>query len=216
MKWPLATRVSTRVRHANRMPRSQAFVTCAGTRSLSKTPPIDPNVPQQSPGGIAPGDDRAAGSRGPRVSELSKCTAGDDVRGDHPPPLPSGRYAAMPYNGKPMNPDALGKEQRPVELRQQEGVAPNVGHQVKAANVPVFTCLVYVSPDAGAGVRARVANLSGLECTAASEREALGKIVSVFKQRVSDLMHSEISIPWIEPPTPAEPGEQIRFIPVHL
>jgi hypothetical protein len=29
-------------------------------------------------------------------------------------------------------------------------------------------------------------------------------------------MHSETQIPWIEPPTPAEPGEQKRFIPVHL
>jgi hypothetical protein len=28
-----------------------------------------------------------------------------------------------------MNYGALGKEQRPVELRHQEGVAPNVGHQ---------------------------------------------------------------------------------------
>jgi hypothetical protein len=29
-------------------------------------------------------------------------------------------------------------------------------------------------------------------------------------------MHNGIQIPWIEPPTPAEPGEQQRYIPVHL
>jgi hypothetical protein len=115
-----------------------------------------------------------------------------------------------------MNTDAIGKEQRPVTLRQHERVAANVGHQAQPANVPVFTCLVYLSPDAGGGVRARVANLSGLGCTAASEREALAKIVSAFKQRVGELTHSEISIPWIDPPAPAGPGEQIRFVPVHL
>jgi len=91
----------------------------------------------------------------------------------------------------------------------------NTSDHSQPAEIPVFNCIVYVSPDAG-GVRARVANLSGLECTAASEREALGKIVAAFKQRVAGLMLSKMPIPWIEPPTQAEPGERIRFIPVHL
>ena len=86
----------------------------------------------------------------------------------------------------------------------------------KPADVPVFDCIVYVSPDADGGVRARVANLPGLECTAASEREALRKLVAAFKQRVSELTQSETPIPWIEPPAPAESEETQRFIPVHL
>jgi hypothetical protein len=84
------------------------------------------------------------------------------------------------------------------------------------ADVPVFSCLVFVSPIDGGGVRARVANLAGLESTAPSEREALAKIVRAFKQRVGELMHSKTPIPWVEPPSPAVPGEQQRFIPVHL
>ena len=115
-----------------------------------------------------------------------------------------------------MNADPSDKKGLPGETRQHEGANLNVGVHSQRADVPVFNCIVYVSPDAGGGVRARVANLPGIECTAASEREALGKIVPAFKQRIGELMHSETQIPWIEPPTPAEPGEQKRFIPVHL
>jgi len=115
-----------------------------------------------------------------------------------------------------MDPDASDRRELPAKLRLHEGVVPNVSHHAKPTDVPVFSCIVYVSPDAGGGVRARVANLADLGCIAASEREALGKIVAAFKQRVGDLMHSETPIPWIEPPMPAEPGELIRFIPVHL
>ncbi len=86
----------------------------------------------------------------------------------------------------------------------------------KRADVPVFSCIVYVSPAVDGGVHARVANLSGLECTAANERAALGKIIPAFKQRVSELLQSGHPIPWVEPPSPAEPGEQPRFVPVHL
>jgi hypothetical protein len=84
------------------------------------------------------------------------------------------------------------------------------------ANVPVFSCIVYVSPNAGGGVRARVANLPDLESTAASEREALAKIVRAFKERVGELLLNGSPIPWIEPPVPVAHGEQQRFIPVHL
>jgi hypothetical protein len=114
-----------------------------------------------------------------------------------------------------MNPDLPGKENLPEPARRHDADLNVSGHS-KPADVPVFNCIVYVSPDAGGGVRARVANLPGLECTAASEREALGKIVPAFKRRVGEQMRSETQIPWIDPPTPAEAGEQIRFIPVHL
>lgn len=115
-----------------------------------------------------------------------------------------------------MNADPSDKQSLPGKTRQHEDVDLNVSDHSKPADVPVFNCIVYVSPDSGGEVRARVANLPGLGCTAASEREALGKIVLSFKQRIGELMQSETQIPWIEPPTPAEPGEQKRFIPVHL
>jgi hypothetical protein len=114
-----------------------------------------------------------------------------------------------------MNSDRSGNENLP-EKPQRPGVDLNVSERSKPVQVPVFNCVVSVLQDAGGGVRARVANLAGLECTAASEREALGKIVPAFKRQVSELMGSGTQIPWIEPPAPAEAAEQKRFIPVHL
>lgn len=83
-------------------------------------------------------------------------------------------------------------------------------------SVPVFNCIVYVSPLTEGTVRARVANLAGIQCTAASEREALTNIVQVFKQHVTDLIGKGESISWIEPTPPARNDELERFIPVHL
>ena len=85
-----------------------------------------------------------------------------------------------------------------------------------SADVPVFSCIVYVSAVADGGVQARVANLAGLECSAASEREALGKIVRAFKARVAEHLQNNSPIPWVEPPVAAVAGEQKRYIPVHL
>lgn len=115
-----------------------------------------------------------------------------------------------------MNADTHDQHEQPEKILEPEGVGLNVSKHSKPVDVPVFNCIVYVSNDAGSGVRARVANLSGIECTAASEREALGKIVPAFKKRVSELMKTGASIPWIEPPSPAAPGENERFVPVHL
>lgn len=92
----------------------------------------------------------------------------------------------------------------------------NLSKQSQPASVPVFNCIVYVSRAAEAGVRARVANLAGLESTAATERAALAKIVPAFKQCVTDLLQSGAQIPWIEPVAAPEPGEQTRRIAVHL
>ena len=112
-----------------------------------------------------------------------------------------------------MNADQLG-EQGNSDRKRQEAAELKVN--APPSDVPVFNCIVYVSTDAGGSVRARVANLAGLECTAASEREALAQIVAAFKQRVAELTQSSAPIPWIDPPPPAEPGQQTRFIPVHL
>ena len=91
----------------------------------------------------------------------------------------------------------------------------NISDHLKPADVPVFNCIVYVSHGAS-GVRARVANLGGLNCAAATEREALSKIVGTFKDTVKKLVQSESPIPWIDPPTAIEVGEQERLIPIHL
>ena len=92
----------------------------------------------------------------------------------------------------------------------------NAASHAGSADVPVFSCIVYVSQQDGGTVRARVANLAGLACTAASERAAFMKLVPAFKDRIRELMQSETEIPWIEPPLAKEPGEQERAVPVHL
>ena len=83
-------------------------------------------------------------------------------------------------------------------------------------SVPVFSCVVYISPARVGGVHARVANLYGIEATAANEREALAKVVPLFKQRIAELMGSGKEIPWLEPPAEIAPEEQERLVPVHL
>ena len=86
---------------------------------------------------------------------------------------------------------------------------------LKAADVPVFNCMVYVSRD-GERVRARVANLADIESTAGSEREALAQVVQAFKQRLAEWTRNQSPIPWINPPSPPESGELARLIAVHL
>jgi hypothetical protein len=119
-----------------------------------------------------------------------------------------------------MNSDPSGKQNQlgtpPRQDAPPTDLDLNVSGRSQPVQIPVFNCLVYISANAGGGVRARVANLPGLECTAGSERAALGKIVPAFKQRIAELMSTGTPIPWIAPPTHAEAGEQTRFIPVHL
>ncbi len=81
--------------------------------------------------------------------------------------------------------------------------------------VPAFACIVYVSKTAN-GTRARVGNFPDLERVGANERDALGKIVPEFKKRISELITAGKEIPWIDPPSPLQPDEQKRFLPVHL
>lgn len=87
---------------------------------------------------------------------------------------------------------------------------------LKPFEVPVFSCTAYLSKTPDGGVHARVANLAGIEYDAASEREALSKLVLAFKQRVAELTASQVPIPWLEPPSPQLDNEQVRLIPVHL
>ncbi|MEM9643825.1 MAG: hypothetical protein AAF989_02430 [Planctomycetota bacterium] len=83
-------------------------------------------------------------------------------------------------------------------------------------DTPAFGCLVYVCKNETGGVHARVANLAGLEIDAASERDALGKLVPVFRSKVAALLEAGEEIPWLDPPSPKRDDEQKRFLPVHL
>ena len=102
------------------------------------------------------------------------------------------------------------------EKHASETTELNVKGVSKPKDVPVFNCIVYVSNHTGSGVHARVANLSDLVCSASTEREALSRIVSAFKQRIVELTQSGTPIPWIEPPSPTESHERKRLIAVHL
>lgn len=82
--------------------------------------------------------------------------------------------------------------------------------------VPVFNCIVHVSRNEDGGVSARVANLLNIACSASSERDALSRIVKEFKQAVKQFSEQGGPIPWVDPPSPKEPHEQSRLIPVHL
>ena len=82
--------------------------------------------------------------------------------------------------------------------------------------VPSFGCIVYVKRNTENRVVARVANLAGIEIEAASEREALTKIVPQFKQAIQSHLQSGTAIAWIDPPNPIADGEQKRFLPMHL
>jgi len=87
--------------------------------------------------------------------------------------------------------------------------------EASPANVPVFACHVFVTCGEGA-VTARVANLAGIELTAANERMALAKIVATFKQQVAARLEQGQPIPWLDPIADIRPGEQPRLIAVHL
>lgn len=82
--------------------------------------------------------------------------------------------------------------------------------------VPVFNCIVHVIRNEDGSVTARVANLTNVVCTASSERDALARIVKEFKKVIKQFAEQGGNIPWVEPPSPKEPNEQSRFIPVHL
>jgi len=100
-------------------------------------------------------------------------------------------------------PDSTDKHDLPVDP------------QSTPVNVPAFTCVVYVSRVEG-GVRARVANLDGIEFHAGTERDVLAKIVPAFKKQVSETLTREEEIPWIDPPREKEDNEDERYLPVHL
>ena len=91
----------------------------------------------------------------------------------------------------------------------------NINSASQPIDVPSFICVVYLSTTVD-GVLARVANLAGIEITAATERDALAKVVPAFKERVSSALTDEGKVDWIEPPLPIKDDELERLLPIHL
>lgn len=90
-------------------------------------------------------------------------------------------------------------------------------NELPPADVPVFNCIVIVSPrDAEGLVLARAAELAGMEGRGKSEREALSQVVAQFKDFVSRHYAAGDEIPWLKPPLAPQPGDQQRLIAVHL
>ena len=83
-------------------------------------------------------------------------------------------------------------------------------------DVPTFSCIAYLAKREDGRIRGRVANLAGIECVGASEREVLGKLIPAFKKQVSEFMQNDVTVPWIDPPVAREADEQRRIIPAHL
>jgi len=96
-------------------------------------------------------------------------------------------------------------------------------HQTELAHgkplepVPVFNCVVHVSPPSADGtVVARVVNLAGIEGRGRSEREALAQVVAAFKAAVASYHTKGETIPFLAQPAKPVPGETERLIAVHL
>ena len=86
-----------------------------------------------------------------------------------------------------------------------------------AANVPVFNCHARLSmPDAEGWISARCCNLPEILVRGKTQREALVALVAAFKAAVSEYRAAGVAIPWSDAPLKAEPGEQDRWIAVHL
>lgn len=84
-------------------------------------------------------------------------------------------------------------------------------------SVPVYNCIVYLSPkDQDGQVSCRCANLEGLTVVAATERDALQAIVRAFKERAAQAQEAGAPIQLIDPPPEPDEGESIRYLAVHL
>lgn len=93
----------------------------------------------------------------------------------------------------------------------------NAGPHASSAEVPVYNCHARLSvPDAEGWITARCCNLPEVFARGKTQREALAALVAGFKAAVSRYRASAREIPWIEVPAAPLPGEQERWIAVHL
>lgn len=83
------------------------------------------------------------------------------------------------------------------------------------STVPVFDCHILLSKNDDGSLTGVVSNLPEVHGTAQNERDLLRKLMNEFKASVSRYTADGKTIPWQETRKPA-PGEQQRWIPVHL
>lgn len=83
---------------------------------------------------------------------------------------------------------------------------------------PVYDCRAILTLPTGADhtYYAVAANLSEITGKGATERDCLRDLVTKFKARLQEFHAAGESIPWTDPPIAANPGQQMRWIPVHL
>ncbi len=85
------------------------------------------------------------------------------------------------------------------------------------ADVPVYNCHVLVAPpDAEGWIVARSSNLPEVTARGRSEREALANVVAAFKTAIIHHTAGGGAVPWATQPMEPQPGDQQRWIAVHL
>jgi hypothetical protein len=83
--------------------------------------------------------------------------------------------------------------------------------------IPVFGCQVIVTPaSAGAPWRGRCANYIGIDVTGANERAVLQEFVKAFKSLATTKLEKQEKLNERTPPETPLPGEQLRWIAIHL
>ncbi|MEY3228071.1 MAG: hypothetical protein RLZZ536_2690 [Planctomycetota bacterium] len=84
-------------------------------------------------------------------------------------------------------------------------------------SVPVFNCIVILTRDPQTGkIHGKVANLAGISGEATSERDLLFLLTRRFRELLQTCSRENRPIRWLDPPETPGPGEQQRFIPIHL
>lgn len=83
--------------------------------------------------------------------------------------------------------------------------------------VPVYDCRVFVAnSEDGRGVVIRCVNTPDLVVNAGNERDGLREMVKQFRAMAERLRAAGEPVPVADPAARPEPGEQERWIPVHL
>jgi predicted RNase H-like HicB family nuclease len=86
-----------------------------------------------------------------------------------------------------------------------------------AGDVPVYNCHARLSPpDVEGWITGRCCNLPEIQARGKTQREALAGLVAAFKAAITRYRNAGQSIPWTEAPAKAGPGEEERWIAVHL
>jgi hypothetical protein len=76
---------------------------------------------------------------------------------------------------------------------------------------------VLLTRDAQTGkIHGKVANLAGISGDATSERDLLLLLTRRFRELLQTCSRENRPIPWVDPADTPTPGEQQRFIPIHL